>query len=90
MCVVKVSVYLKRHVFVMSLRGVFFFFFFFFFLRIFVLFVVLLLYLVDLITKTRLYNVDSLKPHFNIVKLEFTGIYIIFLISAQNIVMGTR
>ena len=64
--------------------------FVFFFLRVFVLFVVLLLYLVDLITKTRLYNVDSLKPHFNIVKLEFTGIYIIFLISAKNIVMDTR
>ena len=32
------------------------------------------------ITKTRLYNFDPLKPHFYIVKLGFTGVYIIFLI----------
>ena len=38
----------------------------------------------QIITKTRLYNFDPLKPHFNIVKLGFTGVYIIFLISAQN------
>ena len=31
------------------------------------------------ITKTRLYNI---KPHFHVVKLGFTGVYIIFLISA--------
>ena len=37
------------------------------------------------IAKTYLYNFDSLKPHFNIVKLGFTGEYIIFLISDQNI-----
>ena len=37
-----------------------------------------------LITKTRLYNFDPLKPHFYIVKLGFTGIYIIFLTSAQK------
>ena len=37
------------------------------------------------ITKTRPYNFDPLKPHFFIVKLGFTGLYIIFLISAQNI-----
>ena len=36
------------------------------------------------ITKTCLYNVDPLKPHFYIVKLGFTGVYIIFLISAQK------
>ena len=36
------------------------------------------------ITKTRLYNFDPLKPHFYIVKLRFTGVYIIFLISAQK------
>ena len=41
-----------------------------------------------IITKTRLYNVDPLKPHFYIVKLGFTGVYIIFLISAQNIDCG--
>ena len=40
------------------------------------------------ITKTYLYNVDPLKPHFNIVKLGFTGVYIIILISAQNINYG--
>ena len=32
------------------------------------------------ITKTCLYNFDPLKPHFYIVKLGFTGVYIIFLI----------
>ena len=31
-----------------------------------------------LITKTRLYNFDPLKPHFYIVKLGFTGVYIVF------------
>ena len=36
------------------------------------------------ITKTRLYNFDSLKPHFYIVKLGFTGVCIIFLIFAQK------
>ena len=36
------------------------------------------------ITKTRLYNFDPLKSHFYIVKLGFTGVYIIFLISAQK------
>ena len=35
-------------------------------------------------TKIYLYNVDPLKPHFYIVKLRFTGVYIIFLISAQK------
>ena len=40
------------------------------------------------ITKTCLYNSDPLKPHFYIVKLGFTGVYIIFLISAQNIDCG--
>ena len=36
------------------------------------------------ITKTRLYNFDLLKPHFYTVKLGFTGVYIIFFISAQK------
>ena len=40
------------------------------------------------ITKTYLYTFDPLKPHFYIVKLGFTGVYIIFLISAQNIDCG--
>ena len=35
---------------------------------------------VEYITKTYLYNVDPLKPHFYIVKLGFTGVYLIFLI----------
>ena len=38
----------------------------------------------SVITKTCLYNFDPLKPHFYIVKLGFTGVYIIFLISAQK------
>ena len=41
--------------------------------------------------KTYLYNFDPLKPHFCIVKLFlnwFTGVYIIFLISSQNIDRG--
>ena len=37
------------------------------------------------ITKTCLYNFYPLKPHFYIVKLEFTGVYIIFLILLKNI-----
>ena len=36
------------------------------------------------ITETCLYNFDPLKPHFYIVKLGFTGVDIIFLISAQK------
>ena len=39
---------------------------------------------VNLITKTRLYNFDPLKPHVYIVKLGFTGVYMIFLISVQK------
>ena len=42
----------------------------------------------SLITKTRLCNSDPLKPHIYIVKLGFTGVYIIFLIFAQNIDCG--
>ena len=38
----------------------------------------------EVITKTCLYNFDPLKPHFYIVKLGFTGVYVIFLISAQK------
>ena len=40
------------------------------------------------ITKTCLYNFDPLKPHFYTVKLGFTGVNLIFLISAQNIDCG--
>ena len=39
-------------------------------------------------TKTCLYNFDLLKPHFYIVKLGFTGVYIIFLISTKKIDCG--
>ena len=37
-----------------------------------------------IITKTCLYNVDPLKPHFYIIKLGFPEVYIIFLISFKN------
>ena len=47
--------------------------------------VTVLLTRIFIITKTYLYNCDPLKPHFYIVKLGFTGVYIIFLISTQNI-----
>ena len=40
------------------------------------------------ITKTCLYNIDPLKPHFYLVKLGFAGVYIIFLIFAQHIDCG--
>ena len=36
------------------------------------------------ITKSCLYNFDPLKSHFYIVKVGFTGVYIIFFISAQK------
>ena len=36
------------------------------------------------ITKTCLYNFEPLKPHFYIVKLGFTGVSVIFPISAQK------
>ena len=41
-------------------------------------------YFSALIMKTYQYNFDPLKPHFYIVKLGSTGVYIIFLISAQK------
>ena len=37
-----------------------------------------------IITKTYLYKFDPLKPHFYIVKVGFTGVYVIFLITAQK------
>ena len=37
------------------------------------------------ITKTRVYNFDPLQPNFYIVKLGFTGVYIIFPILLENI-----
>ena len=45
-----------------------------------------------LITKTRLYNIDTpppLKPHFYVVKLGFTGVHILFfLFLLKNIDCG--
>ena len=41
-----------------------------------------------IITKTCLYNFDPLKPHFYIVKLGFTGVYIIFSFLLKNIDCG--
>ena len=38
--------------------------------------------------ETRLYRFDPIKPHFYIVKLGFKEVYIIFLISSQNIDCG--
>ena len=43
-----------------------------------------------IIMKTYLYSFDPLKPHFHVVKLGFTGVYIICLISAQKQIMGTH
>ena len=40
------------------------------------------------ITKTRVYYFNSLKPHIYIVKLGFTGVYIIFLFLLKNIDCG--
>ena len=40
------------------------------------------------IKKTYLYIFDLLKPHFYKEKLEFTGVYIIFLILLKNIDCG--
>ena len=72
-------------------------FFFFFFLGLCIVCLCLFALLVDVIgrlcsvivalpgiTKAYLYNFDPLKPHVYIVKLGFTGIYIIFVISAQK------
>ena len=42
----------------------------------------------QVITKSCLYNVDPLKPHFYIVKLGFIGVYIIFLFLLKNIDCG--
>ena len=41
-----------------------------------------------LITKTRLYNFDPIKPHLYIVELGFTGLYIIFHILLKRIDYG--
>ena len=48
---------------------------------------VCIVYCID-ITKTYLYNFDPLKPHFYVVKLGFTGVYIIFLFLLKYIYCG--
>ena len=60
----------------------------FFFIQVLAFFFKTLAGRIRYITKTRLYNFDPLKPHFYIVKLGFTGVYIIFLIFAQTIDCG--
>ena len=75
----------------------FFYYYSFYFISYFYLFIFVLTYISDslhlsqstylaaaAITKTCLYNSDPLKPHLYIVKLGFTWVYIIFLISAQK------
>ena len=47
-----------------------------------------MVYCVIHITTTRLYKFDPLKPHFYIVKLGFTGVYIILFILLKNIDFG--
>ena len=44
--------------------------------------------LLQIITKTSPCNEDPLTPHFYIVKLGFTGVYIFFLFLLQNIDCG--
>ena len=46
--------------------------------------IMIFFFFIENITKTCLYNFDLLKPHSHIVKMGFTGVYIIFLISAQK------
>ena len=42
------------------------------------------------ITKTCLYNFDLLKPHFYIVRMGFTGVYIIFYFGSKILIVGIR
>ena len=42
------------------------------------------------ITKTCLYNVDPLKPHFYIIKRGFTGYTLFFLFLLKTEIVGTR
>ena len=69
----------------------YFLFILFYFIYLFIFFFFLLIlkiWVPVFITKTRLCNFDPRKPHFYIVKLEFTEVNIIFPISAQNIDCG--
>ena len=86
---VKISVYLNRRVFVMSSQHYFGIKDFYHSCQTAQMFaLVLIITVLRNITKTCLYNFDPLKPHFYIVKLGFTGVYITFLISVQNIDCG--
>ena len=85
--VCKGRVYLGSAGLELILAKLFFSFFFFFLFLVFFLFIYLFFHVLSCslsITKTYLYNFDPLKPHFYIVKLGFTGVYIIFLISGQK------
>ena len=42
------------------------------------------------IAKTSPCNEDPLTPHLYIVKLGFTGVYIIFLFCSKTMIVGTR
>ena len=68
----------KEEKYIKMFTAIFFFFFFFFFCFVKVLSVKANIS----IMKTNLYNFDPLKPHFYTGKLRFTGLFIIFLISA--------
>ena len=61
----------------------FYFCFIFYFLFLLLFFFLIFFFWPGNITKTCLYNADHFKPHFYIVKLGFTVVYIIFLRSAQ-------
>ena len=67
-------------------------FIYFMFIYLFILLLLLLKgsQLEGFITKTRIYNFNPLKSHFNIVKLGFTGVYTIFLILLKTYIVGTH
>ena len=49
-----------------------------------------IIHLHKIITKTSPCNEDPLTPHFYIVKLGFTGVYIFFLFLLKTLIVGTR
>ena len=51
-------------------------------------FFIIYLSFLKLVTKTCLYNADPLKFHFYVVRLGFTGVYIIFLFLRKNVDCG--
>ena len=46
--------------------------------------------LIFMANSNTIYYFDPIKPHFNIVKLGFTGVHIIFLTSAKKRIVATR